>query len=93
MNCGAVPEIVEDGVSGFIVADEAGAVAAVGRLGTLSRATVRARFEARFTARRMAEDYVALYHTLAGEDRLVVRGVSEDPPPKDAGALVIPGAD
>jgi glycosyltransferase involved in cell wall biosynthesis len=93
MNHGAVPEIIEDGVSGFIVADEAGAVAAVGRLSALSRATVRARFEARFTARRMAEDYLALYHTLAGEDRLVVRGVSEDPPPKDAGALVFPATD
>jgi glycosyltransferase involved in cell wall biosynthesis len=90
MGCGAVPEIVDDGVTGFIVPDEAGAVTAVGRLGELSRAAVRARFEARFTARRMAEDYVALYHTLAGEDRLVVRGVTEDPPPKDAGALVIP---
>ena len=90
MRCGAVPEIVEHGVSGFIVADEPGAIDAVGRLGTLSRATVRARFEARFTARRMAEDYVALYRTLAGEGRLVVRGVSEDPPPKDVGALVIP---
>jgi len=40
----------------------------------------------------MAEDYVALYRTLAGEGRLVVRGVSEDPPPKDAGALVIPSS-
>jgi glycosyltransferase involved in cell wall biosynthesis len=91
MRCGAVPEIIEDGVSGFIVEDEAGAAAAVGRLRALSRTVVRARFEARFTARRMAEDYLALYHTLAGEDRLVVRGVSEDPPPKDAGVLVIPG--
>ena len=87
---GAVPEIIEDGVSGFIVADEAEAVAAVGRLGQLSRATVRARFEARFTARRMAEDYVALYGTLAGEDRRVVRGVSQDPPPMASGALAIP---
>jgi glycosyltransferase involved in cell wall biosynthesis len=90
MNCGAVPEIVEDGVSGFIVNDEAEAVAAVGRLGELSRGTIRACFEAKFTARRMAEEYLALYHTLAGEDRLVVRGVNQDPPPKDASVLAIP---
>jgi glycosyltransferase involved in cell wall biosynthesis len=90
MNCGAVPEVVDEGISGFIVADEAAAIAAVGRLGELPRAAVRAQFEARFTARRMAEDYLALYHTLAGEGRLVVRGVSQDPPPKDAGALAIP---
>jgi glycosyltransferase involved in cell wall biosynthesis len=90
MNRGAVPEIVEDGVSGFIVNDDAEAVAAVGRLGELSRTAVRACFDARFTARRMAEDYLALYHTLAGEDRLVVRGVTQDPPPKDVGALAIP---
>jgi glycosyltransferase involved in cell wall biosynthesis len=54
-NRGAVPEVVEDGRTGFIVEDEAGAMAAVARLHTLSRAAVRARFEARFTARRMAE--------------------------------------
>jgi glycosyltransferase involved in cell wall biosynthesis len=90
MNCGAVPEIIDDGVSGFIVKDEAEAIAAVGRLGQLSRAAVRAQFDARFTARRMAEDYVALYRTLAGEDRIVVRGVSQDLPPKDVGLLAIP---
>jgi glycosyltransferase involved in cell wall biosynthesis len=92
MNCGSVPEIIEDGVSGFIVDDEAGAIAAVGRLGALSRPEVRARFEARFTARRMAEDYLALYHTLAGEGRLVVRGVNQDPLPKNIGTLAIPAA-
>ncbi len=64
-NRGAVPEIVEDGRTGFIVENEAGAVAAVARLGRLPRAAVRAAFEARFTARRMAEDYMAIYQDLA----------------------------
>ena len=64
-NLGSVPEVIEDGVTGFIVEDVAGAVAAVGRLGGLSRAAVRARFEARFTVRRMAEDYLALYRAMA----------------------------
>ena len=74
-NRGSVPEIVEDGVSGFIVEDERGAMSAVNRLSTLSRATVRQRFEERFTARRMAKDYLAIYRSLAGEDRSVLRAI------------------
>lgn len=74
-NRGSVPEIVEDGVSGFIVEDERGAMSAVERLSSLSRATVRQRFEDRFTARRMAEDYLAIYRSLAGEDRSVLRAI------------------
>ncbi len=74
-NRGSVPEIVEDGVSGYIVEDETGAMAAVNRLSRLSRATVRQRFEARFTARRMADDYVSIYRSLAGEDRSVLRAI------------------
>ena len=64
-NHGAVPEIVEDGVSGFIVGNEAAAIAAVSRVAGLSRATVRQRFETRFTARRMALDYLEIYRRLA----------------------------
>ncbi|MBU6498177.1 MAG: glycosyltransferase family 4 protein [Rhodospirillales bacterium] len=62
---GSVPEVVEEGLTGFIVETVEQAVAACGRLGTLDRAAVRRRFEARWTARRMAEDYVALYRRLA----------------------------
>ena len=74
-NRGSVPEIVEHGVSGFIVEDETGAMSAVSRLGELSRGTVRSRFEARFTARRMAEDYLSIYRSLAGEQRGVLRAI------------------
>jgi glycosyltransferase involved in cell wall biosynthesis len=63
-NRGSVPEIVEDGLTGFIVEDELSAVGAVGQLPRLSRAAVRRRFEERFTARRMAEDYLATYRAL-----------------------------
>jgi glycosyltransferase involved in cell wall biosynthesis len=70
-----VPEIVEPGLTGFIVEDEAGALAAVGKLGSLSRQKVREQFDARFTARRVAEDYVNIYRSLAGEDRSVLRAV------------------
>ncbi|MGJ4951622.1 glycosyltransferase family 4 protein [Bradyrhizobium sp. HKCCYLS20291] len=63
-NRGSVPEVIEDGVTGFIVEDELSAVAAVNRLHHLSRAGVRERFEQRFTARRMALDYLAAYRSL-----------------------------
>ncbi|MGI4941731.1 MAG: glycosyltransferase family 4 protein [Janthinobacterium lividum] len=74
-NRGSVPEIVEHGVSGFIVEDETGAMSAVSRLGELSRDTVRARFDARFTAKRMAEDYLSIYRSLAAEKRGVLRAI------------------
>jgi glycosyltransferase involved in cell wall biosynthesis len=63
-NRGAVPEIVEHGLTGFIVEDEISAVAAVDSLGRLSRKEIRGQFEERFTARRMAQDYVAVYRML-----------------------------
>jgi glycosyltransferase involved in cell wall biosynthesis len=64
-NCGSVPEVIDPGVTGFIVDDIDQAVAAVGKLHTIDRARVRATFDRRFTARRMAEDYVDLYEELA----------------------------
>ena len=65
---GAVPEIIENGVTGFIVDvdDEAGAVAAIQEAAGLDRRRIRAVFERRFAARRMAEDYVQVYRQLAG---------------------------
>ncbi len=61
---GAVPEVIDEGVTGFIVDSEEEAVRAVGRLGELDRRAVRACFERRFKASRMARDYVALYEDL-----------------------------
>ncbi len=63
-NRGAVPEVVDEGVSGFIVEDEISAVAAVNRLHLLPRARVRQRFEERFTSRRMAQQYVDVYQSV-----------------------------
>jgi glycosyltransferase involved in cell wall biosynthesis len=63
-NRGSVPEILEDGVTGFIVEDEQGAIGATYRLAELSRSKIREKFEARFTARRMAQDYVSVYRSL-----------------------------
>ena len=58
---GSVPEIVEDGVTGFLVNTEAEAVAAVKQVGRLDRRRVRYEFERRFSSRRMAEDYLRIY--------------------------------
>jgi glycosyltransferase involved in cell wall biosynthesis len=61
---GAVPEVLDDGVTGFVVDDVDGAVRAVGRVAGLSRRRCREVFEQRFTAERMAGDYVAVYERL-----------------------------
>ncbi len=61
---GSVAEVVEEGVTGFIVDDVAGAIAAVARLGELDRRVIRRRFEARFTCDRMIESYLSLYREL-----------------------------
>lgn len=65
---GSVPEVIEDGVSGLVVDDEAGVLRAFDRLPGLCRARVRRAFEARFTSRRMAGDYLRLYGALVGRD-------------------------
>ena len=64
MRRGSVPEVMQDGVSGFIVDNLDEAIAAAKRVDTIDRAKVRAYFEKRFTSRRMAEDYLELYQGL-----------------------------
>jgi glycosyltransferase involved in cell wall biosynthesis len=63
---GSVPEVVQDGVSGFIVDTVEEAETAVQQLARLDRAKVRADFERRFTVERMAGDYLEIYRELAG---------------------------
>ena len=58
---GSVPEVMTDGVTGFIVNDVEEAVRATGRVGTIDRRRCRQAFERRFTADRMAGDYMSLY--------------------------------
>jgi glycosyltransferase involved in cell wall biosynthesis len=69
---GSVPEVVENGVSGFVVEDELSAVAAVNRLHTLSRDGVRKAFEQRFTSKVMASNYVTVYEELLRQKRHAV---------------------
>lgn len=63
--CGAVPEVVEEGVTGHLVASIDEAVAATRRVRALDRRQVRQRFEERFSAERMAKDYLEVYERLA----------------------------
>jgi len=79
-NRGSAPEVIDEGVTGFIVEDEAGAIGAVDRLGQLSRATIRKQFEKRFTARRMAQDYLAVYRSLDPTLTPPLRLITDDAP-------------
>ncbi|WFP65887.1 glycosyltransferase family 4 protein [Mesorhizobium sp. WSM4904] len=65
-NCGALPEIIDQGVTGFVVDSADEAVAAMPTLLELDRRRVRAAFEKRFSATRMARDYLAAYMRLIG---------------------------
>jgi glycosyltransferase involved in cell wall biosynthesis len=69
---GSVPEIIEDGVTGFIVEGIDEAVDAVHKIGWLSRESVRKRFDQRFTIERVAHDYVRVYESLGAEPTLPV---------------------
>jgi glycosyltransferase involved in cell wall biosynthesis len=59
--CGSVPEVMTDGVTGFVVDSVDEAVEAVGRVGALDRRRCRQAFEERFSVGRMTRDYVAIY--------------------------------
>jgi glycosyltransferase involved in cell wall biosynthesis len=74
---GSVPEVMDHGLTGFIVEGEDEAVRAVGRLSELNRAEVRRTFERRFTARRMAEDYVTTYQRLIFRAKPQLRAVGD----------------
>jgi glycosyltransferase involved in cell wall biosynthesis len=67
--CGSVPEIIDDGLTGAIVDSVEQAILALPRVIALDRAKVRARFEQRFSATRMAKDYVNVYRTLLASSR------------------------
>jgi len=79
-NRGSAPEVVDDGITGFIVEDAGGAIGAVDRLGHLSREKVRRRFEERFTVRRMAQDYLSVYRSLMTVPEPHLRLVADEAP-------------
>jgi len=61
---GSVPQIIDEGVTGFVVKSIEGAMRAVEQVRGLARTAVRRRFEARFTASQMARAYIAAYERL-----------------------------
>jgi len=77
--CGSVPEVIDPGVTGFICppGDEDAFVSAAQRVHTLDRAKIRARFEERFTAERMANDYLATYNRLGARATPQLRAVGD----------------
>jgi glycosyltransferase involved in cell wall biosynthesis len=78
---GSVPEVMVEGVTGFIVDTMDAAVAATNRVGSLSRRRCRRLFEDRFTVERMAADYLRLYRRVRDEhlDEIHAFGPEEEP--------------
>jgi glycosyltransferase involved in cell wall biosynthesis len=64
MRRGSVPEVIRDGVSGYVVNSEMEFLAAIDRVADCSRAGVHQELETRFTSRRMGQDYVRIYQKL-----------------------------
>ncbi|MFZ0847077.1 MAG: glycosyltransferase [Pseudolabrys sp.] len=64
---GAVPEVVEHGVTGFVAPDVAGLAAAVGRIGDISRAACRSRVERLFSDTAVVSSYLAVYNEMLSE--------------------------
>ena len=66
---GSVPEVMADGVSGFIVPDLKRAVEAVNKIDKIDRKKVRKHFEQHFTAERMAREYLKIYERLVNRKK------------------------
>jgi len=76
---GSIPEVVDEGITGFVVDNIPEAVKAIDKVASLSRKQVREVFEKRFTASRMAEDYLNVYERLmAREKNSNMRSMVED---------------
>jgi glycosyltransferase involved in cell wall biosynthesis len=69
---GSVPEVVKEGISGFVVHDVEGTVQAVKRLGDINRTECRIYFEQNFNAERMAQDYLNIYRRLVRSESLSI---------------------
>jgi glycosyltransferase involved in cell wall biosynthesis len=65
-NRGSMPELVDPGVTGFLVDSVDAAVDAIGRIGEIDRAACRAAVSERFSVDRMADRYLDLYRSLLG---------------------------
>jgi glycosyltransferase involved in cell wall biosynthesis len=91
---GSVPEVVEHGLTGLIVDNEAAAVEAINtQLPRLSRQEIRASFEERFTARRMAGEYLGIYRQLVAAAKRPLRTVNGSTKPAPHGGRHQTGID
>jgi glycosyltransferase involved in cell wall biosynthesis len=72
---GAIPEVIDDGITGMIVDNIDQARIALAQVAALDRRKVRRRFEERFTARRMANDYIRAYQSLVSHVAPPARGI------------------
>ncbi len=76
---GSIPEIIEDGITGFICDGLDEMVAKIDRLPLIQRQRCRASFEARFTVQRLVQDYLAIYERMAAvpmRSRMLANGRS-----------------
>jgi glycosyltransferase involved in cell wall biosynthesis len=71
---GSVPEVIDDGTTGYIVDSVEAAAKAVGRLDALDRRTIRQVFERRFSVRRMCKDYVDIYQRIRNGEPYLTAG-------------------
>lgn len=78
-SCGSVPEVIDPGVTGYIVNDVNEAVKTLERIADFDRISCRRQFEARFTAERMARDYLAIYQQCVRRE-LPLDSVNIQPP-------------
>jgi glycosyltransferase involved in cell wall biosynthesis len=76
---GALPEIVRDGIDGFLVDDLDGAVAAIEGINALDRTEIRASTLVRFSAERMVDEYETLFREVVGGRRPMAKRRAEDP--------------
>jgi glycosyltransferase involved in cell wall biosynthesis len=79
-NCGSVPEIIQEGLTGFIVDDIDQAVAAVEKVASIERSACRNVFEKKFTAARMARQYTELFRRLGADSSVSSRALAADSP-------------
>jgi glycosyltransferase involved in cell wall biosynthesis len=75
--CGSVPEVIDVGVTGIIVDDVDEGIRALPHVIALDRRTVRRRFDERFSASRMAKDYLSLYRSLLKSSRIAAHETDE----------------
>ncbi len=80
--CGSVPEIIEHGVTGFIVHNDDEAIEALQQVNELDRKRIRTEFERRFSAQQMAQNYARIYQRLLDD----ANALTLQPEPQAAGA-------